>query len=89
MALIAFLIGFLVWSRALSHAARRMWLRFFREQVARVTAESKAAERSRLAVELHDSISQVLTGVALKIKSAQTLARTDVEKSLRKQLVKA
>ena len=82
-ALLASLIGFIVWNRALSNAARRMGLRFFREQVARVTAESRAAERSRLAVELHDSISQVLTGVALKIKSAQVLARTDVEKSLK------
>ena len=82
-ALLALLVGFLAWNRALSHAARRMGLRFFREQVARVTAESRAAERSRLAVELHDSISQVLTGVALKIKSAHALARTDVEKSLK------
>lgn len=82
-ALLALLVGFLAWNRALSHAARRMGLRFFREQVARVTAESKAVERSRLAVELHDSISQILTGVALKIKSAQTLARTDIEKSLK------
>lgn len=82
-ALLALLVGFLAWNRALSHAARRMGLRFFREQVARVTAESKAAERSRLAVELHDSISQILTGVALKIKSAQTLARTDIERSLK------
>ena len=82
-ALLFFLAGCIVWNRALSHAARRMGLRLFREQAARVAAESRTAERSRLAVELHDSISQVLTGVALKIKSAQALAGTDAEKSLR------
>ena len=78
----AFLLGFVVWNRALSHAAKRRGQQLFHAQLARVTAELKTTERSRLAVELHDSISQVLTGVALKIKAAQTMARTDIDKSL-------
>lgn len=80
--LLVVLLASVVWNRALSHAARRRGQQLFREQLARVTAELKTAERSRLAVELHDSISQVLTGVALKIKAAQTMARSDIDKSL-------
>ena len=76
------IVAVLVWNRALRKEARRQGRLLFREQVARMSAELRAKERSRLAVELHDSISQILTGVALKIKAAQATARTDLDRSL-------
>lgn len=76
------ILAVLLWNRALRNAAMRQGRLLFREQVARMSAELRAKERSRLAVELHDSISQVLTGVALKIKAAQAMARTDLDRSL-------
>ena len=81
-ALLAILIAILVWNRVLGHTAKRLGERLFGEESARMSAEIKAAERSRLAIELHDSISQILTGVAMKLKAARTTARTDIEKSL-------
>ena len=79
----ALLLGFVIWNRSLRHAARMQGRQLFREQATRMEAELKTAERSRLAVELHDSISQTLTGVALKIKAVQTQARTDLDKALK------
>ncbi len=81
-ALMMVITAVLIWNTALQRAAKRQGRRLFREQAARLSAELKSKERSRLAVELHDSISQVLTGAALKIKAAQTMARTDLERSL-------
>ena len=48
-----------------------------RESIARVTSDLKVYERTRLAVELHDSIAQSLTGVSLEIRTARRLAQTD------------
>ena len=81
-ALMALLLGLLGWNWSLRRIAERRGHQFFREQVARIEAELRTNERSRLAVELHDAISQVLTGVALKIKAAQAMARTNLDKTL-------
>ena len=43
----------------------------YEEKIAHVRTETKIEERTRLAVELHDAISQTLTGVALQIDSAE------------------
>ncbi|MCR5751038.1 MAG: sensor histidine kinase [Kiritimatiellae bacterium] len=82
VALLAGLLASLAWNISLRRIAERRGRQYIREQVARIKAELKTEERSRLAVELHDSISQVLTGVALKIKAAQSIARTDLERAL-------
>lgn len=82
-ALLAALLLFGVWNRMLRKLAERRGRALFREQATRMEAEFKTIERSRLAVELHDSISQVLTAVALKIKAVQAQARTDLDKALR------
>lgn len=41
---------------------------------ARISSECKVQERTRLAVELHDAISQNLTGVALQLRTVGTFA---------------
>ena len=55
---------------ALKAMADRRGRLLYDERVAHVRTEAKVEERTRLAVELHDAISQTLTGVALQIDSA-------------------
>jgi len=62
--LIAALIAVYIWNRALKRLASRRGRELYREQVAHAIAEFKTDERTRLAVELHDSLSQALSGVA-------------------------
>ncbi len=62
--LIVALFGVVGWSVARRRA----------EQLARITSELKVYERTRLAVELHDTLSQTLTGVSMGIDSALDVA---------------
>ena len=80
--LLAALLGFIVWNRILQRLVERRGRQLFREQVAHVSANLRTEERTRLAIELHDSISQNLTGIALEIKAAQTTAAEDLPTSL-------
>jgi len=61
----------MAWNKALMKRARRHGEELFREKIAHAEAEVKVEVRTRLAVELHDSISQSLTGVALQVDSAE------------------
>lgn len=49
----------------------------FDERVAHVRAQTKTEERTHLATELHDAVSQSLTGIALQIDSANIVNRGD------------
>lgn len=69
--LLAALVAILLWNAALRRLVARKSREAIREQIGHVKAKLKTDERTRLAVELHDSISQNLTGVALEIKAAQ------------------
>lgn len=81
--LLVTLLGLVGWNWSLRKIAERRSRQLFREQVARIEAELRTTERSRLAVELHDAMSQMLTGIALKVKAAQAMARTDLDKALK------
>ena len=59
-----------IWSAALKVTSMRRGRELAREQIRGARAELKVEERTRLAVELHDSLSQTLTGVALQIDAA-------------------
>lgn len=71
-------IGFLLavlsllgaWIIALRVVSARRARALAREQISSARAELKVEERTRLAVELHDSLSQTLTGVALQVDAA-------------------
>ena len=78
--LAAALLGVFVWNRALSHAVAVRGRRLFREELAHAKAELKIEERTRLAVELHDSLSQTLTGVAFQIEAAERARQKDPER---------
>ena len=63
-ALLAALIAIYIWNRILQRLVSRRGRELYREQVAHAVAEFKTDERTRLAVELHDSLSQALSGIA-------------------------
>ena len=69
-ALLLALVAVYIWNRALNRLALRRGRELFREQVAKIKADFRVGERTRLAVELHDSLSQNLTGVALEVSAA-------------------
>lgn len=58
------LVGIYIWNRILHNLVNRRGRELYREQVAHAIAEFRTGERTRLAVELHDSLSQTLAGVA-------------------------
>ena len=68
--LLVALVVTLIWNRLLQTLSERRGRELYREKVAHTRTELKVEERTRLAVELHDSISQTLAGVALQIDSA-------------------
>ena len=76
-ALFAILLGILVWNLALRRAALRKGRELLHEQIRQLKAETKTLERTRLAVELHDSLAQNLTGVSLEIAAAERCVATD------------
>lgn len=61
------LVVMTVWNRALNRLVVRRSRVLAREQIARSISELKVGERTRLAVELHDSLSQNLAGVAFQV----------------------
>ena len=70
LSLLALLVGVIAWNRTLKVLAERRGRQLAREQILRAESDLKVHERTRLAVELHDSLSQTLTGVAMEIRSA-------------------
>ena len=75
--LLLLVAGFAVWNRILRHLIDRRSRELLREQVSRTEAGLRLDERTRLAVELHDSVAQNLTGVSLQIDAADRFAETD------------
>ena len=82
-ALLAALAGIFLWNRSLNRLAERRGRELTEETVARVTSELKVGERTRLAIELHDALSQNLTGASLEIAAAASFAKRDADRSLR------
>lgn len=76
--LFAALLAFFVWNIALHKLSEQRGRKLAKEQVARLQSDLKAYERTRLAVELHDSIAQSLTGAAMEINAAHRFADSNV-----------
>jgi len=72
-ALLVALVFFLVWSVSLRILAERRGRKLFRAEIASAKSTLKTEERTRLAVELHDSLSQTLTGVSMELAAAEDL----------------
>ncbi len=73
-ALLVILGGIFIWNRMLNRLVERRSRALLKEQAAHDVADLKVEERTRLAVELHDTLSQNLTGIALQIDAAQMAA---------------
>ena len=76
-ALLAALGGIFIWNRTLNRLVERRSRALLKEQAAHAGADLKVEERTRLAVELHDTLSQNLTGIALQIDATQMAAEED------------
>ena len=70
LSLLGLLIVFFILTVVLKKLSDRRGQQLYEEKVAHIRTEAKVEERTRLAIELHDAISQTLTGVALQIDSA-------------------
>lgn len=64
------LAGFLVWNRILNRLVRHKSLRLMKEEITHARADIRTDERMRLSAELHDSVSQTLTGLAGQLSAA-------------------
>ena len=79
--LIVVIIGIFLWNRILHRIIEKRGRQLFKEQIARIGSELRIDERTRLAIELHDSLAQTLTGIALEINAANRTADTNLAKT--------
>lgn len=75
-ALLLGLGAILVWNLALKRVSDRKSHELLREQKTRLEAQLRIDERTRLAVELHDSLAQNLTGISLQLDAAEMASQT-------------
>lgn len=61
----------LIWARTLKRKVRQRGMALASEITNRKVAETRTAERTRMAEELHDTIAQGLTGVSLQLDAAR------------------
>ena len=75
--LIVVLAGVMLWNMQLHKLVEKRSVQLADEMRDRLAAESRVSERTRLAAELHDSMAQSLTGVALQLRSARKAYERD------------
>ena len=78
--LLGFVVLTLIWNRMLKQQVEKRSQELLKERLASFANRLKVEERTRLAVELHDSISQALAGVSMELSarhvdSAQKMLR--------------
>ena len=73
LALVMLLAVILVWNVSLRVLAERRGRALFKARIGNATAKLKVEERTHLAIELHDTIAQNLTGVSMELASAADL----------------
>ena len=71
--LVLFLAAVVGWNICLRRKVERRSLDLLKEHRARVESELRVDERTRLAVELHDTIAQNLTGTTLELNTVEQL----------------
>lgn len=82
--LLAAVLAVLVWNALLRRISERRGKELAAEQLASVESNLKVYERTRLAVELHDALSQTLAGVSFEIDAAERLAASDADAARRR-----
>lgn len=84
--LLVVLSAILFWNRQLRRLSEKRGRELYRERSASALAELKTAERTRLAADIHDSISQILTGAAMQLDAGETNAAKRIIASCRREL---
>ena len=82
-ALLSVIVCIAIWNTSLRRLARKRGRELYRAQIEKTASELRTDERTRLAVELHDTISQNLTGISMHLDAAANFIRTNREKSAR------
>ena len=85
-ALLLLLSATLFWNRSIRRLSEKRGRELFRERSANAFAELKTAERTRLAAEIHDAISQVLTGAAMQLDAGEIQTAKRILASCRREL---
>ena len=83
--LLAGLLSILLWNLTLRRCSERRGRELAAERLGRVTSELKVEERTRLAVEIHDALSQTLTGISMEVGALRALS-TDARADFRRHL---
>lgn len=81
--LILCLVAILVWNRMLKLLSERRGQELSAEQMSRVRADLRVSERTEIAVELHDALSQNLSGVSLQLDAVRRFAGENPDKMFR------
>lgn len=84
--LVLFIAAILFWNRELRKLSEKRGRELFHERSASALAELKTTERTRLAADIHDSISQILTGAAMQLDAGETNAAKRILASCRREL---
>ena len=84
--LVLFIAAILLWNRELRKLSEKRGRELFHERSASALAELKTTERTRLAADIHDSISQILTGAAMQLDAGETNAAKRILASCRREL---
>jgi signal transduction histidine kinase len=77
------ILAFLLWNVLLRRLAEKRGRELMKAKLSQVESQLKVRERTRIAVELHDTIAQNLTGVSLEIDSAEQLATKDPQEMMK------
>ena len=78
-ALLAGLVAVFIWIRILQRLVERRGRQLLRAQIEGERSNVRIGERTRLAVELHDSLSQNLTGVSFQLDSFRFARNSDAD----------
>ena len=82
-ALFALIVFFSIYNRILAAVVKRRSRQLLKSEVAKIESDLRIDERTRLATEIHDAISQTLTGVSFQIDAAAKTLPTDTNASAR------
>ena len=76
------LLVVIAWNVSLNRRAKMKGMLLAKEQIAHVTSELKVSERTRLAIELHDLLSQMLSGISMQIGVVRKFMDANRDKAL-------
>lgn len=77
VALLCVLAAIVLWNLTLHTLVKRRARQLYKSDLARATSELRIEDRTHLAAELHDSLSQNLTGIAMEIETATRIGVRD------------